>query len=296
MIDPAILAAIRARLERSLALPAARYRPFIVAGIPLGLIDDARAERLARFGPGLFRIRHDDVALDDRLADDATRSAVLAEVAATLRSEGALPAWRNEPYAIAATFGEAPLFHLERGAARYFGLPTAAAHVNGFVREGNATTLWFARRSATKAVDPGMLDNLVGGGIAAGMSIEETVIKEAWEEAGIDEMLARSAHRVGGAFVRRPLFDGVQREWIFIHELELPAAFVPANQDGEAVEHRRVSLEDAARAIAYEDGPDQVTIDASIVVLDFLIRHGAIAQEARDFAALDALCRRDRDA
>jgi hypothetical protein len=40
----------------------------------------------------------------------------------------------------------------------------------------------------------------------------------------------------------------------------------------EAVEHRLVSLLDAARLIANEEGPDGVTADASLVVLDFLLR------------------------
>ena len=49
----------------------------------------------------------------------------------------------------------APWFLLERAAARYFGVHTCAAHVNGLVRGATATTMWFARRSADKAIDPG---------------------------------------------------------------------------------------------------------------------------------------------
>ncbi len=83
--------------------------------------------------------------------------------------------------------------------------------------------------------------------------------------------------------------DGLQAETLHGHDLWLPPSFVPANQDGEAVEHRLVSLDDAARVIANEDGPDVVTADASLVILDCLLRHGAIRADAPRRAALAAL-------
>jgi hypothetical protein len=64
---------------------------------------------------------------------------------------------------------------------------------------------------------------------------------------------------------------------------------VPANQDGEAVEFRLVELAEAARLIGVTAGPDEVTIDASLVVLDFLLRHGAIGADAPGYVALEAL-------
>jgi 8-oxo-dGTP pyrophosphatase MutT (NUDIX family) len=174
---------------------------------------------------------------------------------------------------------------------------TYAAHVNGFVRDRDgALRLWFARRSPIKAIDPGQLDNLVGGGIAADMDrtidvdpVRATLVKEAWEEAGIPADLSRRAVPTGTVDIEREQPDGVQRETIFLHDLELPADFVPRNQDGEAVEHRLVTLDDAARLISNASGPDVVTADASLVVLDFLLRNGAFAEDARERSDLDAL-------
>ena len=287
MVDSAMLAAIEARLRRALAPSEVRYRPFLVAGTMLGFIDDERAARLARLGP--LRVERGYVALDERLATCEARSGAMADVALALRAEGALPAWRDERYAIAPQFGSPPLFFIERGAARYFGLRTWAAHANGIVRPDGATLMWLARRSPDKAVDPGLLDNLVGGGVAAGLRVDETLVKEAWEEAGIGALLARSARPAGAVHLRRPLFDGLQRETVFVHDLALPQEFVPANQDGEAVEHRLVDVAEAARAIAQSDDPDEVTVDASLVVLDYLIRLGEIAPDQPGFAALEAL-------
>ena len=277
MLEPAILAAIRTRLDRAQTLGERRYRAFVVAGVSVGSIDDIRATRLAAFGADVFAVRADAVMLTTRLTDEPSRTRALRDVALTLRAEGALPAWRDERYAIATELGAPPLAHLERGAARYFGVRTWAAHINGVVEDG-ATRMWFARRSASKAVDPGLWDNLVGGGIAAGFSVEQTVIKEAWEEAGIDEALARRARPAGTVQVVRPMFDGLQRETVYVHDLTLPEAFLPDNRDGEAVEHRLVTLAEAAELVARDGGPDEVTIDASAVVLDYLLRHSEVSE------------------
>lgn len=281
MNGDAILTAIHARLAHALCKPHPRYRPWIVDGAALGWLDDARATRLAAF-PAVFQVESSSVKLAPALRDAPApvRSAALAEIATTLRDEGALPAWRDELYAIGPAFGAVPAFVLERGAARWFGVRTYAAHVNGVTTRDGIAHLWFARRSATKAVDPGMLDNLVGGGIAAGASVRDTVVREAWEEAGIHADVAAIARPAGVVHVRRALADGLQNETVFVHDLALPPAFVPANQDGEAFDHRLVDAGAAAGLIAATAGPDVVTIDASLVVLDFLLRHASFAADA----------------
>ncbi|HLW12757.1 MAG TPA: DUF4743 domain-containing protein [Casimicrobiaceae bacterium] len=271
-------------------MPAVHHRPLVVGGMALGLLDDDRATRLARFDS--LRLTSEAVTLDPALASCDARSAALAEIARALRDEGALPAWRDELFAVAREFGEAPLLLIERGAARYFGVRTWAAHVNGIVHREDSTLMWIARRSPQKGVDPGLLDNLVGGGIAAGFRVDRTVVKEAWEEAGIPAPLARAARPAGVVHSRKPTVDGLQRETIFVHDLALPSDFIPANQDGEAVEHRLVELDEAARMIAQPAGPDEVTLDASLVVLDYLVRSGTLQPDQPAYCSLAALLRR----
>ena len=119
--------------------------------------------------------------------------------------------------------------------------------------------------------------------------VRGTLNKEAWEEAGIPATLAARAELEETVEIHREQPDGLQRETIFVHDLALPADFRPCNQDGEAVEHRLVSLDEAARLIANASGPQTVTTDASLVVLDFLLRHGAIAADVPERTALEAL-------
>ena len=286
MLEACILTAIRERLSDLLAPPVSVDCTFVVDGEPLGYTDAARARRLARFA-GVFDVRLGRIEFVPALSDVQSRSAGLAEVAAELAREGALTRWRNERYGVAAKFGAPPRFYLERAAARYFGVATYAAHVNGC--SAGFAQLWFARRAPDKAIDPGMLDNLVGGGIAEGASVPDTVVKEASEEAGIERPLAVQARPAGSVRIFRQQPDGVQRETIFVHDLVLPPAFNPVNRDGEVVAFRRVDLAGAAALIARSSGPDQVTADASLVVLDFLLRHAAIAPGAPEYCALDAL-------
>jgi len=282
----AAIARIADRLGRALAAPALAYEPFIVADLVVGWVTPGRAQRLARW-PQLFRRRDRALELTPSLETPEARTEALAAVARTLSAEGALTAWRDERYAVATSPGEPALFELERAAARYFGIHTFAAHANGLVGDDARWQMWLARRSPTKAIDPGLLDNLVGGGIAAGSDAAATLIKEASEEAGIRETLSCRAQSAGSVEICRDTSDGLQHETIFVHDLWLPADFAPANQDGEAVEHSLCAPENVLVVLATDD----ITADASLVIVDFLIRRGHIAPEDPTFAALNALRR-----
>lgn len=290
-MNAAILTAIETRLRAALAPEAPAGRRLVVDGKAVGILDDARARRLAGFA-GVFVVGSDTIGFAAQLRDPAARSAAIAEVAAELAREGALSAWRDERYAVSEVLGAPPAFVVERAAARYFGIRTWAVHVNGVVCAAGSTAMWLARRSEHKAIDPGMLDNLVGGGIAAGCSVAGTLVREAWEEAGIPAGLAAQARAAGTVQVCRVNPDGIQRETVFVHDLWLPPDFAPANQDGEAIAHRCVPLSEAARLIGTASGSDEVTIDASLVALDFLLREGALRGDAATIASLRRLLAR----
>jgi 8-oxo-dGTP pyrophosphatase MutT (NUDIX family) len=288
VIDEPQLAALCSRLRRALAPPRGKYRPLRVEGRSAGWLNDARATTLATM-TDVFVVRDEDIRFVEDLDNEPLRSAAMRRVAHDLACAGALTAWRDEPYAVAPGLGAPPWFVLERAAARFFGIHTYAAHVNGVVRADHRVLMWLARRSESKAIDPGMLDNLVGGGIAAGKSVAATVVKEAWEEAGIPTPLACLAHNAGTVQIWREQSDGLQNETIFVHDLWLPAAFLPVGHDGEVVDHRLVSLTEAARLIAAERGLDVVTADASLVIVDFLLRHSRIEPDTTAYRQLDAL-------
>ena len=226
------------------------YVPLALGGRRIGWLRPELAARLSSW-PMVFAATPERVTL---LKPDA-----LIPVLEVLAEDGFIPGWRNERYRIE------DLFDIERAAARPFGLTTQAVHLNGIVGE----RMWLARRSPTKPIDPGMLDNLVGGGVSVGFSVEATLVKEAWEEAGIPAELARKAIAAGTMSVLREVPEGVQSETISVYDLELPADFRPENQDGEVSEFKLVTFAEVEREVlAYEAG---------LVALDYLQRRRARA-------------------
>ncbi|MCC8404218.1 DUF4743 domain-containing protein [Paraburkholderia sp. MMS20-SJTN17] len=268
---------------------ATAHRPFLIGVEQVGWIRERDVQQLARW-PDVFEIANGGVTLAARFDTVDLRSAALASVIGALAADGCIPGWRNETYAIRNAFDATPLAYIERAASRFFGTMTYAVHLNGVVEYahggapfGGPPQLWIARRSDTKATDPGMLDNVVAGGIGWGLGIAETIVKECWEEAGIPAEIAASAVAGRTAHVLQSLPEGTQAEQIFIYDLALPADFAPHNQDGEVGEHRLARIDEVARWI--EEGA--LTVDASLATLDCLLRRRWIDEDA--CAGIDAL-------
>lgn len=270
-IAAAIVDRLAARLDRILAPPSTKLCPLMVGGDVVGYVDPRRARRLAAF-PEVFIAERGSLRFHDSLGDVSQRTRALACVAQALADEGALTAWRNERYSVSAFPGGPVRLDIERAAARFFGIATFAVHVNATTTRAGETCMWIARRSATKAIDPGQLDNLVGGGVAAGSSVEETLVKESWEEAGIPAAIASTARPAGSVHLLREQPDGLQRETIYVHDLELAPEFEPCNQDGEVASTRLASIDDVANWVGNDVGSDVFTVDASVVIADWLRR------------------------
>jgi 8-oxo-dGTP pyrophosphatase MutT (NUDIX family) len=265
---PAIVAARRFDVSAHL--------PFYIGRERVGWIRRTDAPALHSW-PDVFHIDQTSIRLADTFSDLNARSAALGAVIGMLAADGRIPGWRNETYAIRNAFDAEPLAFIERAASRFFGTMTYAVHLNGIVEEpGRAPELWIARRSDTKATDPGMLDNVVAGGIGWGMGIEETLVKECWEEAGMQPQLAAKAVRGREFYVLQSLPEGTQAELIYVFDLTLPVDFAPRNQDGEVGEHRLARIDEVARWI--EEGA--MTVDASLATLDCLLRRKWIDEEA----------------
>jgi 8-oxo-dGTP pyrophosphatase MutT (NUDIX family) len=251
------------------------HHSFWIDAQQVGWIRSTDVPLLARW-PDVFEIDEPRVVLSSRFSTVDERSAALGRVIGALAADGRIPGWRNETYAIRNAFDAPPLAYIERAASRFFGTMTYAVHLNGIVEyEAGAPQLWIARRSETKATDPGMLDNVVAGGIGWGFSIETTIVKECWEEAGIPEQIAALAVPGRAVHVLQSLPEGTQAEQIFIYDLLLPEDFVPHNQDGEVGEHRLARIDEVARWI--EDAA--MTVDASLATLDCLLRHRWIDED-----------------
>src|SRR5574340_87401 len=165
------------------------------------------------------------------------------------------------------------------------GVQTCALPIcNGYAcdAELRPTHLWIARRADDKPTDPGMLDNLIGGGVPHGQSPGETVVREGWEEAGLvpAQMVALEAGRV--VQIARDIPEGFQNERVSVYDLALPQGLEPRNEDGEVQSITRMPLAEAFERA----GAGEMTVDAALVTLDFALRRRLLG--AAEHAALQA--------
>lgn len=261
----------------------AGYRPFVAAGQQVGRLRHELAEALRRFAA--FDVDADAVRLRDALASPADRTAAMAEVCETLMQEGRVRAWRGEPYPVATSFAAPVLFTMERAAVPLFGVRGYGVHVNGIVEDedGGPPKMWIGVRALDKPTGPGKLDQMVAGGLPAGIGVFDNLIKECAEEADVPEALARQARPVGVTAYVTEREEGLRDDVLFNYDLSLPRDFVPRNTDGE-VERFELKTIDELREIL--ETTDAFKFNTSLVAIDFLIRRGLIGPEHPEYVEL----------
>ena len=176
-----------------------------------------------------------------------------------LRALGHLPGWRNEAFAFCAEDCETPLLQVERAGFYFLGMRSDAVHLNGF---GADARMWVARRSAAKQVDPGLLDNLCAGGVAAGEALETCLRRELFEEAGI-RLAAKHLLRFRGTTeVGRVRDGGWHVERLHVYNLLMQAKEQPCNRDGEVQEFLLLGAAELAGLVRAE----KCTSDAAAAI------------------------------
>lgn len=250
----------------------AGLHPFRLAGAQVGWLTPEVAGVLARFPGALRPGPGGGVALDPGLATPEARSAALAEAAAALAARG-LARLRGEAFDVRAGAAGPVLARLDRGAIPAFGIIAQGVHVNGLVRRPDGLHVWVGWRAKDKSVAPGQLDHLVAGGIPAGLTAEETLVKEAGEEASVPPDLARQARRVGRLSYHLRQAEGVRRDVLHCYDLDLPEGFVPQPNDDEV---ERFELWPARRVLEAVRDTDQVKFNVNLVLIDLFLREGLI--------------------
>lgn len=258
------------------------FRPWSIEGQEIGWLRPDVAEALRHF-PSVFLVSDEAIRVQPHLDSFDYRTAAIGEVARALLEMGIIQGWRNEPFAVAARYGDAPLLRLERAAVPVFGVKAYGVHLNGYVHTAEGLKLWVGRRADNRPIEPGKLDNIVAGGLPYGLDPMANLIKECEEEAGIPESLARQA-RPAGAISYRMLHQGfLRQDTLFIYDLEVPADFHPANADGEIAAFRLMSLPEVTAIL--EDS-EAFKFNVAPVVIDFLIRHGHLTPATPGYVEL----------
>ena len=256
-----------------------QFKPFYIEQRQVGWVRHDMVERLADY-PDVFEITPDTISLNPRLDCPELRSTAIKPVLEALRGAGVIPAWRDEIYPVTTSFGGEPLLQMERAAFPCLGIRAYGVHINGFVANGPELKMWIARRSATKSTCPGKLDNMVAGGLPIGISLEDNVVKECHEEAGIPASLASRAIRAGSISYCKQVPEGLKPDVQFVCDLELPYDFEPRPVDGEV---EAFYLWPIDRVMDVVSNTTEFKFNCNLVIIDFLMRRGFIAPEHQDY-------------
>jgi 8-oxo-dGTP pyrophosphatase MutT (NUDIX family) len=199
-----------------------------------------------------------------RLAD----AAALPSLARRLADAGCFR-WRGEEFDVRAAPDGPVLAQLDRGALPSFGVIALGVHVNGLVRRDDGLHVWVARRAANKPLDPHKLDHIVAGGVPAGLSPAETLVKEAEEEAAIPALLARRAMPMAQIAYAMDRPEGLRRDLLHCYDLELPETFSPKATDGEV---EAFELWPIRRVLATVRDTDAFKFNVNLVLIDLFRR------------------------
>jgi 8-oxo-dGTP pyrophosphatase MutT (NUDIX family) len=230
----------------------------------------------------LFEPQGDGIALASRFTNFTGRSEALMQ-ATHILAKHFDKALRNEMYPVIEKWGDFPVAQVDRVAVPWMGVRAWGLHDNGFVRKKDGPYLWIGERAADRQIDPGKLDNMIGGGQPMGLTLEQNLCKEAKEEAGIDAPLALTAKLVRTMDYMLELPNGLRADTLFIYDLELPESFTPHNTDGEVAAFYLKPLSEVAEIVRHTD---KFKFNCNMVIADFLMRHGSIETQDAEYGKL----------
>jgi 8-oxo-dGTP pyrophosphatase MutT (NUDIX family) len=258
-------------------LPGARV-PFRIGDAQVGWVKPELASNLCAYS-GVRKGKAGVILAEDRAGDLQTIARSMAEVGRFR--------WRGEAFDVRASVDGPVLAQLDRGALPAFGILAFGVHLNGLVLRPDGLHIWIARRAADKILDPGKLDHIAAGGVPAGLTPGQTLLKEAEEEAAVPPALARGAVEVAriGYVMERP--EGLRRDLLVCYDLDLPESFIPRATDGEVESFALWPIEQALETVRTTD---RFKFNVNLVLIDLFLRTGLVRgdQGHRLRAALNA--------
>ncbi len=255
------------------------FLPLFLCGDRVGHIRRSFAQQLKHW-PEVFAVDAGGVTWVCPLKDFDDRNQTMQEILEELVERGAVSHLHGEKYPVSCGNRNQARLLIDRACAPHFGVRAFGQHMNGFVREGRELKMWIGRRSADRRVFPLHLDNLVAGGLPWGVTLAENLRKECREEANISETLADLAVPVSAVTYCRDSDRGLKPDVIYCYDLELPPDFEPRCTDGEVESFYLWTVEQVMETVRETD---EFKLNCNLVIIDFLVRHGYISQDASDY-------------
>lgn len=258
------------------------YLPFVIDDRQMGWIKPAFSQQLAHWS-NIFKLDDKSVQIRDAIQGFQERSEALDEVIHSLVQKQVIRAYLDEPYPVTAGDRNAAIMTVDRSAGAYFGIRCFGQHLNGYVRKNDGIHLWIARRAMDRHIEPGKLDNMVAGGLPWHISLEQNLLKECAEEAGMSKALSSHARSTGTVSYLAESVNGIKPDTLYCYDIELPEDFTPVCTDGEVESFQLMPAQEVLQII--RDSED-FKPNCNLVILDFMIRHGLLNPDEKGYTNL----------
>ena len=131
------------------------------------------------------------------------------------------------------------------------------------------------------------MDNTVAGGVSAGETIHQAIIREGFEEASLKKKYLNKALQVGTInYVWRNKKLSIRRDTLFLFDLELPTKIIPKNNDGEV---SKFTLYSSDKVIDKITNTNEFKKNCALVFASFFVRKGLI--NSKNEKNYEKLCR-----
>ncbi|RDW85879.1 thiamine pyrophosphokinase [Coleophoma crateriformis] len=180
---------------------------------------------------------------------------------------------------------------IERSASSLFGIIGQGVHMTVYTSTPTGLRFWIPQRNLNKSTYPGMLDNAVAGGVAAGEMPMECLIREAEEEAAISrDMVSKNARAAGTVTwfnISNEMAGGqpglMNPGVLYVYDLEVGPDLVLKPVDNDVHAFHLMDLKQVQEAMKER----RFKPASASVMMDFLIRHGLITAESdTDYAEI----------
>ena len=258
---------------------ASQFFDFVVENQRVGFIAKNKADTLLEY-KNIFNFSNEKIVLNPDLNTYEKRTKTIKEVVFLLQEKKLISAWGDEYYSVSSRFNQPPYFSIPRCAAVFFGIKTYGTHLNGYTRKDGKIWVWIAKRALHLKFLPGKFDNLAAGGLPAGISPDQNMVKEAQEEAQLPSELIHKMQPKSAVSYVLETKEGACPDTMFIYDLELPPETIPTPNKEEVEDFMLYPIEELYKAV---NDLDNFKYNAELVMIDFLIRHSAITPQNKDY-------------
>ncbi len=252
---------------------------FYINNIHVGVLKQSVAKLLSQELKFDFTLKENKLYLNQQNASFNEVSNIFCKNIAKIQQIGLIDKIRNEDFFIRSYNCNNILGKIDRSLVPVLGIPAFGIHINCINQDGK---IWVAKRSANTFTHPNKLDNLVGGGINADNNILTTLYKEAFEEAGIKQDIAKKAQFAEILHYQsyNQNKNQIRNDYLYVFDLKLQNSFTPISQDNE---NQSFLLLKPSEVIKIIQDKDDFKFNSELVVLSYMLRN----QHLKDNKALE---------